>query len=352
MAARDDGLRAQAPRGAAVNDGTAAMRSEVLAAASGHILARAIHVACSLGLADAFGDEARTPGSIGEALAVDATALGRLLHLLSRSGYFEERPDGSFLITARGTMLRADAPGRTAEVIRSLGHPGVWEAFGSLEQTIRSGKPPGSRRHKLYEASGALPHEREFSRAMSGYHWGEPEALVDHYDFSPFGSIVDIGGSGGALLCTVLDRHPRLRGTIFDRPGLREEAMANLATRGLAGRCAFAGGDFFRKIPGGEDLYILSHILHDWPDRDALAILRTCAQAMSAASRLIVLEALIASGGAGESEIPADMLLLANTGGRLRSLDEHRALLAGAGLGVVRTIACGPRVSLIEAARL
>jgi hypothetical protein len=319
-----------------------------LAAASDHVLARAIHVACDLGLADCFQGESNTAAAVGSALGVDATAVRRLFHLLSREGFFDEYADGSFLITERGAMLRSDAPGATADVIRFLGHPGVLEALRSLEQMIRNETPPLPRLRGLYEPSGRIPHEREFGRAMSDYHWGEPEALADHYDFSAFRSIVDVGGSRGALIWALLERFPTLRGTIFDRPGLEEEALATIASRGLEKRCTFIGGDFFRKAPEGKELYILSH---DWPDREAVSILRSCSEAMGMAGRLIILEALITPGGEGESPIPADILLLANTGGRLRTLEEHRALLAAAGLRFNRTVACGPLVSLIEAAR-
>lgn len=42
-------------------------------------------------------------------------------------------------------------------------------------------------------------------------------------------------------------------------------------------------------------------------------------------------------------------LILANSEGRLRAVDEHRRLLDQAGLRLSRTMACGPLVSLIEA---
>src|SRR4051812_31944513 len=138
VAARDDGLRSQATEGEAVSDGGATLRAEILAAASGHILARAIHVAVSLKLADRFGDEPRTASQLAGELGVDERALRRLLHFLARHLLFEESPEGSFRLTARGAMLRSDAPAATADVIRSLGHPRVWNAFGQLEQVVRS----------------------------------------------------------------------------------------------------------------------------------------------------------------------------------------------------------------------
>ena len=37
--------------------------------------------------------------------------------------------------------------------------------------------------------------------------------------------------------------------------------------------------DFFKTVPEGGDVYVLAQILHDWPDHDALEILRVCAAA-------------------------------------------------------------------------
>ena len=333
-----------------MSDHETALRAEVLAAASGHILARAIHVALALDLAERLGGGARPLRELAVECGADERALGRLLHFLSRHDFFADCGGDRFGLTERAAMLRSDAPAWTADVVRSLGHPGVWEAFGNLEQAVRSGRGPARRGGTaLYDASGELPHEAEFSRAMAGYHAGEPEAVASHYDFSGYRSLLDIGGSSGALISAILLRYPALRGTIFDRPGLARQARACLAACGLEERCGFIGGDFFDSVPAGADLYILSHVLHDWPDTEAGRILGHCRAAMGGGARLIVLEALVAPGGEGESEIPADLLLLANTDGRLRTLAEHRALLAAAGLRLTRTVACGPRVSAIEA---
>lgn len=327
-------------------------RRAVLAAAAGHILARAVHLAVELGLADALAGGAKTARQLAAEIAADETALRRLLHFLARHGFFAEGGDGRFEPTATGRLLRSDAPANTAEVVRSLGSPAVWNAFGILAQSVRSGRPPEERRGgRLYERRGDLPHEAMLSRAMTGYHAGEPEAVAAAYDFGPAARILDVGGSSGHLIGALLLRHPHLHGIVYDRPGIEAEARAYLGGLGLAGRFDFAGGDFFHSVPAGADLYILSHILHDWSDRDALRILLSCRSAMAEGARLIVLEALMTGDGGGESEIPADMLLLANSEGRLRTLAEHRDLLDRAGLRFCRTMACGPLVSLIEAER-
>jgi hypothetical protein len=184
---------------------------------------------------------------------------------------------------------------------------------------------------------------------MAGYHAGEPQAIAAAYDFPGVSTVLDIGGSGGTLMATILARHPHLVGIVFDRPGIAEECRAFLLARGLSGRCTFVGGDFFTAVPEAGDLYILSHILHDWGDDDAQRILTVCRQAMRRGAKLLVLEAPMSFTGKAESEIPADMLLLATTEGRLRTIEEHGALLGTAHFRLTRTLGCEAAVTLIEA---
>lgn len=59
-----------------------------------------------------------------------------------------------------------------------------------------------------------------------------------------------------------------------------------LSRDGVATRCEVREGDFFADVPGGADLYLLSWVLHDWPDPHAVQILANCRRAMSTTARL------------------------------------------------------------------
>jgi hypothetical protein len=325
-------------------------RAAVLADASGHILARALHVAAELGVADLLKPGVAGVGEISKACGADEVALYRLMHFLSRHGYFEEQAHRRFALTARGAMLSRDAPGNAFAVIRSLGHSGVWDALGALGRTLATGAPPEHRRDgQLYRAAEIEEQDRRLAEAMIGYHAGEPEQVAEGWDFSAARSIVDVGGSSGRLLAAILKRHPAARGTVFDRPGIAAQAEAAIREAGLEGRCAFIGGSFFENVPEGGDSYILSHIIHDWADREAGAILATCRRATGRGAALLVIEAVLEPGGENESGIPADMLLLANSEGRLRSVEEHRRLLAKAGFELARVKPFGRSFSILEA---
>lgn len=117
-------------------------------------------------------------------------------------------------------------------------------------------------------------------------HGAVAPAIIGAYDFSRFSSIVDVGRGKGALLTAILKAHPKLRGVLFDRRETEKDAQCHLASTGLATRCEFMAGNFFDAVPAGYDAYVLAHVLHDWTDDQALAILSKCREAIPARGRL------------------------------------------------------------------
>jgi hypothetical protein len=150
-------------------------------------------------------------------------------------------------------------------------------------------------------------------------------------------------------LSHILRANPNLQGIVFDRPGVARQAQDLIEAADLQNRCSFVGGSFFETVPSGGDTYILSHILHDWPDEEAVNILASCRRAMGGTSKLLVIEHLL-SERESEAPFPYDMLLLGNTAGRLRAIDEHRALLERAAFTLTDRYPCARGVTILEAA--
>jgi hypothetical protein len=324
-------------------------RAAVLAAAAGHVLARSLHVAVDLRLAERLRQGPLSSAELARLTATDETSLYRLMHFLGRHGYFEEQAGRSFALARLGRLLCADAPDNLPAVIRSLGHQGVWAAFSDFSAAIRTGEAPESGRGRSLYQRHREADDHALAEAMAGYHAGEPERVAEQGDFARASLIVDVGGSSGGLLTAILTRHPHLRGIVFDRPGLAADAEKRIQAAGARDRCRFVGGDFFAEVPAGGDTYLLSHVLHDWSDREALEILRCCRRAMPAGARLLLIEALMTPEGHNEDELPADLMLLANTEGRLRTLEEYRLLMSDAGMKLETAAGCGPTLTIIEA---
>src|SRR5262245_24616234 len=76
----------------------------------GHAVARALHVAATLGIADLLAAGPRTSGDLARATGTHPRALYRLLRAVASVGVLREDGDGAFALTDLGQYLRADHP--------------------------------------------------------------------------------------------------------------------------------------------------------------------------------------------------------------------------------------------------
>jgi O-methyltransferase domain len=111
-------------------------------------------------------------------------------------------------------------------------------------------------------------------------------------------------------------------------------------------------------VPAGGDLYLLSRVLMDCDDEQAMRLLRNCHQAMAPDARVLIVQQVVPAVGSDaprESLLDAamsDLNMLVLTGGRERNEAEYRDLLEQAGFALTRIIPTQALVSLIEGVRL
>jgi hypothetical protein len=99
------------------------------------------------------------------------------------------------------------------------------------------------------------------------------------------------------MLADLLAHQPSLGGIVADRPVVAAAAAAALAARGLGERARAEAADFLLSVPSAGDVYVMSHVLHDWDDAEALSILRNVRQAMAPAAQLLVVENVLDAPG-------------------------------------------------------
>jgi hypothetical protein len=117
----------------------------------------------------------------------------------------------------------------------------------------------------------------------------------------------------------------------------------------MSDRVTFSAGSFFESVPAGCDLYMMSHVLHDWSEEQCLAILANCRKAIPASGRLLIIEMVLPEGNAFHPGKMLDMSMLTLTPGQERSEGEYRALLEKAGFQLNRVIPTSAAVSIVEA---
>ncbi|TMU94739.1 hypothetical protein FGK60_36755 [Streptomyces sp. DASNCL29] len=78
--------------------------------------------------------------------------------------------------------------------------------------------------------------------------------LADVIDIKDAEVAVDVGGAGGNLVQTLMRRHPGLTGKVLDLPRVGADADASAEKLGVRDRFTFVGGDFFDKVPSGDEV--------------------------------------------------------------------------------------------------
>jgi len=119
---------------------------------------------------------------------------------------------------------------------------------------------------------------------------------------------------------------------LFDLPHVADRAAANIEAADLGNRCQTIGGSFFDAVPEGADAILLRHIIHDWPDREAVRILRNCARAVAPEGRVLVVEMLVPEDNAPSLAKRFDLSMMVLPGGVERTETEYRTLFDAAGL--------------------
>lgn len=325
-------------------------RERLFRLGSGYRWTQALYVASKLGIADKLVDGPRDAESLARELGVQSDPLFRVLRALASQGVFNLDAGRRFGLTPLAEYLRSDVPGSLAAFLTFSGEE-PYRAFGELLHTVRTGQTAFDHLYGLGHFDYLATHPEAnvtFHRTMAGAfeRTGDP---LEGYDLRERHVLVDVGGGRGTLIAAVLRQHPLLRGILFDLPSAVREAPAILDAAGVADRCEVVTGSAFESIPAGADVYVMSRILHDWPDEKALLLLRNSRAAMTGHGVLLLREAVLGRGAPSPALAQLDLMMMTMAGGRERTEEEWRELLRRADFHLERVVSGGGLQDLIEA---
>jgi hypothetical protein len=316
----------------------------------GYRQGQALAVAATLGIADLLADGPRSVDELAEVTGTHAPSLVRLLRALASIGVFAEDDDQRFRLTSLAEPLRSDAPRSVRSSLRFLGDPVLFVPWGQLLHSVKTGEPAFDHVFGtgLYSYLAQHPEPAEvFNAGMAGQ--PRHEVVLEVYDFSQARVVVDVGGGDGRLIAAILRAHPAQRGILCDLPGVVAEARQRLEHDGLTDRCEVVGGSFLERVPEGGDLYLLSDVLHNWDDDRAVTILANCRKAVAEEGRLVIVQQVLPPSNDDVFGRFADLNMLVLLGGRERTADDFRQLLAAAGFTLTRILGTRVPYSIVEA---
>jgi hypothetical protein len=316
----------------------------------GNFVAGALAGLAQLGIADLVAAGPRSAADLAREIGADASALYRLMRATASVGVLAEQEDGRFAQTPLSDCLRRDATPSLRDLAIMGGREWGALAWSQIEYGIRTGKPSVDKVYgmPIFEYMAKHPEEAAiFNGAMTSISAIDSPAVAAAYDFSGFGSLVDVGGGHGLLLATILAKTPGLNGILYDLDfvvaGAPEGPLAPYMDR-----CSLASGDMFATVPAGADAYIMKHIIHDWDDERCIKILKACRAAVNPGGRLLVVDAVIQPGNAPSPSKFLDLQMLLIPGGLERTEVQFRALFAAAGWRLTRVVPTMALDSILE----
>lgn len=313
-------------------------------------ITQAIYVATELGIPNLLAEGPKDCTALAQSLGVNESALRRLLRLLVSVGIVSAVEGNGFGLTVTGKYLQAGIPGSVRDLAVLGGQPWHLQPWTELRHSITTGEPAFDKLHGMGFFEYLSDHAEAaalFDSAMEAVVGRFADAAAASYDFSAASVIADVGGGNGKLLASILQRYGAARGLLFDLAAVVEGAPRQLEALGVSDRCTCVAGDFFKQVPTGADVYMLSHVLHNWNDERAAAILRACRAAMTMEAKLLVFEN-VAGPQPDFYTAWLDLEMLVNFGGRERTEAEYRALLEQSGFRLAGVEPVQTSVSAME----
>ena len=284
-----------------------------------------------------FGELQKEPGTAAELmtrLGLHERGTRDFLDALAALGLIERSADVYRNSPAAAQHL---VPGQLGYVGGFLGMTTGFMGSGwdSLTAMLRTGKAHG-------QEAGEVPFARvfrdptllrQFLSAMDALNGAIGQELVGRFAWPGYASFADIGGARGNLAAQLLQAHPHLRGSVFDRPAMRPFADELAAAHGVAGRLTFYGGDFFTDELPPADILIFGNVLHDVPVGARCDLIQRAHDAASPGGAVIVYDPMI-----DDDRLAVDNLLLSLTmmlqspAGNEYTPDECRDWMRAAGL--------------------
>lgn len=304
-----------------------------------------LHVVATLGIAERIDAGTSGLGELAAEAGCDAEVLHAVLgHLVDR-GVFAEPELGRFALNGAARQL-LESPVKLALDLGGIGGR-MAHAWATLPDYVRTGRPGYEAvfGRPFWEDLDAHPEVAGSFDALigpAGHGAPDPDLPLER-GWGSVRTVVDVGGGTGAMLAEVLRARPAVRGTLVELPRTVARSAEVFAAAGVADRVTTSAQSFFDPLPAGADLYLLRGVLNDWPDDEAVAILRRCAEAARPDGRVVVVK-----GVRPDDARPHLVIEMVLAGGRSRTVGQLAALAGGAGLTVVAATLAPPAPSVVE----
>ena len=279
----------------------------------------AMQTACELNIFDEIENGNDNVEKISLKTKTNKKILKTLLSALIDAKTIAEN-NNKFILTEKGEFLTDNHPEtlKQACILWGKEHLTAWQ---NLKYTLNTDKPAFEYIYKssFFDYIKKYPDKlRNYQLAMQEYARDDYKNITEIIDFSQFKTIADVGGSTGILIKNIAQKFPHKNCILTDLP-----EVINLI-KSKPKNLTLIDESFFKPFSFKIDAVILSRILHDWNDKQAIGILTNCVNALNYKGKLFIIEIM-------QSKKKANLLTLnmkLMTGGFERTFNEYNLLLS------------------------
>ena len=311
-------------------------------------------VAAELNIANLIKTEPKTVEQLAIETDTNRESLFRLIRALASRNIFKLKKDGLVYNTPMSKALTDDHGSLRFMIMQHLGTLN-WTVFSQLSHSIKTGEDAFSKVYgkKIYDYLAEKPKEADlFDRSMTNLSEISIEPILSAYNFSKFNTLADIGGGAGLLLSSILFKHKKLKGILFDLPSVVLQAKSIILKYGVVDRIAIKTGTFFDPLPAAADGYLLKNVIHNWSDEECIRILSNISAVLPDHGKILILEMIVQEDNKPSFAklIDIQMMVFMHSG-KERTKKEFQQLLSRSGLRINRIVPTISPLSIIEAVK-
>lgn len=330
---------------------TEVAREKLLQLFAGEWVSRGLYVVTKLGIPDFLESGPKSSKDLADLSGSHEESLLRILRMLTGFGVFEEIESNTFSNNELSKLLIKNN-NNTLYSLCLFYSEDMHKAFNSLSPCIQTGKPAFQIEFQkpVFAFFKDNPERAKlFQKAMKEKSKAVIDTTLSSYDFGKFKTVIDVGGGYGQFIQALTQKYPELNGSVFELKDVTKQLRSLTKEHP---RITTLSGDFFKSIPKGHDVYFLKSIIHDWDDQNAEKILKNCYQAMNSDSKLLIVDVVLKPKNESVYASCMDVLMLAITGGKERSLKDFEKLLSQAGFVLENVYSTRTEFSILEARKV
>jgi len=326
------------------------LRKNLMSRLVGHWNTQILYSIVKLEILDFMKKGYKTFNKLRDQIQIPNASLDMVIKVLKLWNFIIEF-DGLYKLNYLGELLTEDHP-RSLKYAALMWGDEHYIAMSRLFDALKTYKPQFRNIYGLGVFQYFNKHKEKgaiFHKAMKEYSLDYDE-LILLYDFSGSEIIMDVGGGSGQLLEKILNKYHHIKKAIlFDLTSIIEDAQIAIKNSEVKSKINFVAGNFFDSISVKADTIIMSHLLHDWNDSNALKILRNIHSSLEKNGKLLLFETIVPDEITTDVGIRLNFNLLVCVGGKERTLKEFQELLQNANLQINEVKAGSGIISLIIA---